>query len=501
MEEKKSEKYIIAFFILIFLLGLFIRFYLINLRPMSLDESTHWFFFLDRVYHGEYLYYFPDYHGFTSWYIAMIPLYFLELSLFSLRLMPVLFGSLTIFLFFFLRKEIGMPGAIFSSLFLAISPSFVYYSEILSQYPFLNFFMLLTFIFLVYFFKTFNKNYLYLFAVSCGLFFTIHENFIIFLFAIVSFAFLYYSFNFSGEKSISNLIKKKNLNYKTIAIALLLFGITIIIIMSCFFSNWESLFGFLTKFMFHFNKAVSINNRPFFYYFSTFYNIELFTFLFSFLSLFFIRKNNYFELFVFYWAATSFFIFSMISYKLPWIFTAVLIPMYVLSGIAVTNIYRKIKHSSVYKLLFILFFIALFSVTLYKTVDLTYFNHSSDPDKNPLNLAGTTYDQYRLVKDLDFYFSNRTNVSVLIASAHAWPIPYYIRDNNITLVNSSADRDSVLNLSEYYDDFEIIFINNITHYNPLSLDKLATYEIRPGVYLDMLKSKVYHANKSEHLNI
>ncbi len=77
------------------------------------------------------------------------PLFYLMLRLwgllfgfddFSLRLLPVLFGTMTIFVtYFFIRKLINSQTAIIVSLFLATSPLHVYYSQELRMYPVVTF--------------------------------------------------------------------------------------------------------------------------------------------------------------------------------------------------------------------------------------------------------------------------------------------------------------------------------------------------------------------------
>src|SRR3989344_1865921 len=134
-----KNKKLLAIFIIIILLALFLRVYKLNLKPMHHDEGTHWYFFINKIYHGISPDYLPDFHGFTSWYLGSIPLFLFGLSIFSLRLMTAIIGAA----------------------FIAVSPSLTYYSRHLSQYPYILFFLILTIVLFIKFLENHKEIFLY----------------------------------------------------------------------------------------------------------------------------------------------------------------------------------------------------------------------------------------------------------------------------------------------------------------------------------------------------
>lgn len=104
-------------------------------RPLHTDEAVHAIKLGDFIEHGRYTYDPQDYHGPTMYY-ATIPLAKLrgerttqELTVTTMRLVPVFFGIALIGLLLAAPDALGKAGAAWAALLTAVSPMMVYYSR------------------------------------------------------------------------------------------------------------------------------------------------------------------------------------------------------------------------------------------------------------------------------------------------------------------------------------------------------------------------------------
>jgi uncharacterized protein (TIGR03663 family) len=120
----------------ILLVGAFLRFYDLALKPMHHDEGVNGFFLQRLVKDGIYNYDPSNYHGPTLYYLTLASTSFNSffygksgLSTVAVRIVPALFGVATIWLVLCLRRHIGSIGALAAAALLAVSPGAVYMSR------------------------------------------------------------------------------------------------------------------------------------------------------------------------------------------------------------------------------------------------------------------------------------------------------------------------------------------------------------------------------------
>jgi len=478
MNKEMSQKTFLIIFILIVIIGGFLRFYHFDLKPLHHDEGTSWYY-INIIYSNQPLIYDPLFHGFANWYLAVIPIFLFGLSIFTLRIMAVFLSFIAIFFFYYLKKYLGTISTLITALFFAISPTFIYYSRQLSQYPFFIFFLFITFILLILYLNKFKNIYLYLFSIALALLFTSHDWALIFLAALISFIFFAYYFDFTDEL-VKNKIKSTltKIDKTALIFAGLLFIYTVMLIMTNFFTNFHNLFSYLASFNFHFERTYNEigHNKSFFYYLTTFWPIEIYAILGSILAVYFF-KREIFSIFVGYWVLFSFFIFSMIPYKIPWIFIIVLLPMYILAGLTVKELFNRINNRKKYKIILISILILLFLLTLYNTINLNYLNPINKD--NVLNYVGPTNDFNRLINDI---FGNLNKDSkILVAAESYWPLPFYLRNNSTKYIDAKDD------LKPYYVEYNLFIIDQDKSFDNTILSEVGTYELRYGYYIKILK--------------
>ena len=159
-------------FLLIFLLGLLLRVLLPDLKLFHHDEAIHAWYSYNLITLGEYQYD-PAYHGPLLYYLTGIVFLLFQDSDLTARLLPAVFGTAVIPLFWFLFREgwLSLTHALFAGLFYAVSPSMVYFSRFLRHDIFQLFFTALLLVSLLVYLDRSDRRFALLAAISaaCGL--------------------------------------------------------------------------------------------------------------------------------------------------------------------------------------------------------------------------------------------------------------------------------------------------------------------------------------------
>ncbi len=133
----------------ILLVGAFLRFYDLALKPLHHDEGVNGFFLQRLVKEGVYHYDPSNYHGPTLYYLTLVSTSVNSffhgnsgLSTVAVRLVPALFGVATIWLVLCLRRHIGSLGSLAAAALLAVSPGAVFMSRYFIHESLFTFFTL-----------------------------------------------------------------------------------------------------------------------------------------------------------------------------------------------------------------------------------------------------------------------------------------------------------------------------------------------------------------------
>ncbi|MCO4793866.1 MAG: TIGR03663 family protein [Bacteriovoracaceae bacterium] len=136
-KESENKNYYWILYGLIVTLGIFFRFYLIGERPFHHDES------LNAIY-GRYFYAHPSTHFYKydpmlhgPFLYNLYPFFYqiLGATKSSARIVMALFGSFLIFVPFFFRSKISKNTLFLSTLFIASSPTLIYWSRFVRHDP------------------------------------------------------------------------------------------------------------------------------------------------------------------------------------------------------------------------------------------------------------------------------------------------------------------------------------------------------------------------------
>ena len=221
----------LALYTLILLLAIFTRFYILDARVMSHDESLHTYFSYVFYQEGNFEHT-PLMHGPLLFEVNALIYAIFGANDFTARIYPATLGILLVLSPILFRRWLGRETALIACLLLLISPITLYYNRyIRHDTPVLFFAVVLLWSILMYLEESgsqkFRNRYLYLLAISLLLCFASKENTFIYLGIFSSYFFLFWIFRVI-EKYVGISVRRA---FSLLLLAIVL-GIFVSILMS-----------------------------------------------------------------------------------------------------------------------------------------------------------------------------------------------------------------------------------------------------------------------------
>ncbi|MBU0758714.1 MAG: TIGR03663 family protein [Nanoarchaeota archaeon] len=464
-------------FLMIILFSILVRFYSLDNIPLHHDEAVYYSHYAKPIMQtGSARYLGTEYHGLFIHYIVALSMMIFGKSVWAMHFPAALFGVLTICLLIFLKEHIGKIGVLVSAAFLAVSPTFVFYSRRYQPHSFYIFFLLLFLIQMLRFVKEFKVKDLYLLSVLLAVLINIYETIVVELFIAGLFCYVYLFLKKEETKTIVQKIRR--IKFMNVLLAIGIFVLVFSIIHTCLFfriTNFGPLFNAFTDIS---QKTVSTgHNKPFFYFILLAMKIEIGALIAGTLGFLFFRKKD-FSVFVIFFTIMNTLIFSLISYKTNWMLTLVLFPWIILAGIAADFIFSKYHKA---RFFFVMFITLLIGINLFFSIQQNHV-YANDFDKNKIGYVETSIDVDRLMEDLAEMGADK-ETRILVTLSDSWPLPYYLEKYADEYIK--VDK---LDFDEYPDyDIYIAEENQIDRL-PQGFDK-QRYELRENYYLVLLKRK------------
>ncbi len=181
-----SFKYL---FLAIFLLGLFLRLYALDLKLLHHDEAVHAWFAYKLVTEGTYTYD-PMYHGPLLYFLTAGMFWIFGDSDLVARILPALFGAAIIPLIYAIYRlgYLDQRQTLIAALLVAISPNLIYFSRFLRHDIFQLFFTVLILVALLAYIERGKLRYALLAGLAIGGGMTLKEDMPIFLIVLILFA-------------------------------------------------------------------------------------------------------------------------------------------------------------------------------------------------------------------------------------------------------------------------------------------------------------------------
>jgi len=355
----------------ILIVGAFLRLYHLSLVPLHHDEGVNGNFLVTLVREGKYTYNPENYHGPTLYFFsAVIPWvarFFggkafgdnYGLTTFNIRLVTAAFGIGTIWLVLLLRKRIGTIGALAAAGLIAISPGAVYLSRYFIHESLFVFFTLGIVVAALKFYDSRRAAYLILAAISAALMVATKETWIIngpvLLIALIT-TNVYFRLRemLAGRRSewplgerLRQTIERFGGPVPLATVALTAFAVFItvnVLFYSSFFTNYPKGVSDAMQTLRFWSHRTHEHEHPFLQYFEWLRQMESPLLLLGGVgaALAVWRGDNRLAVFVSQWAFGLLVAYSLVGYKTPWISLNFIVPLAIIGGYALEQLYRRV---------------------------------------------------------------------------------------------------------------------------------------------------------------
>ena len=462
--EMSSRVWLIAS-LSILAVAAFVRLYALDLKPLHHDEGVNGFFLTNLYRDGVYHYDPENYHGPTLYFFALAiaklkALIFRDsgLSTDAVRLVPVLFGIATVWLALRLRRYIGTIGALTASALIALSPGNVYISRYFIHEAQFVFFTLALVIAALRYRETADPVYLLLASISAALLFATKETAFISV-AVLGLAWAVTALYMRLVKRPASVPweKKRSRNRKSktgrhsqaahvdslarfggasnvalmMGLALALFIFINILFYSSFFTYWAGVGGAIESVKIWAKTGTKQHaDHGWYAYLKWLMQEEAPLLMLGVVGAFFalIRRRNRFAIFAGAWAFGILAAYSLIPYKTPWLMLNFIVPLAIIAGYAVNEIYDSGK-SSLTRLPALVIIAAALIVCGTQSFMLNFRHY--DDDQYPYVYAHTYREFIPLVSEIDRLAERAgtgKQTGVTITAREYWPLPWYLRD-------------------------------------------------------------------------
>ena len=165
----------IVIFVGVILLAFITRFYLLEARVMSHDESLHTYYSW-RLYRGLGYEHSPMMHGPLQFHMVALSYFLFGSSDLTSRIPAVLFSIATIWMVWYWRRYLGKWGSLIAGFLLVISPYMLYYGRYVRNESFVGLSGILMLYAMLRHLEVGGKKYLLLLAGALCLHFTTKET-------------------------------------------------------------------------------------------------------------------------------------------------------------------------------------------------------------------------------------------------------------------------------------------------------------------------------------
>jgi uncharacterized protein (TIGR03663 family) len=407
-------------------LGLFLRLYLLDLKPPHFDEGINGWFVDQLISQGFYKYDPTNYHGPFHFYLLFFFKILFGRNLYALRLPSVLFGLASVFLLTKFQPYIGRFASRTAAFFAAISPAMIFYSRYSIHESELLFFSMLS-VLGFFRFQT-QKDRVSLWQIGIGLagMIVTKETFLIhiicFVIALACVSIYEKIFPKVGSIDKNSIIAAKF----TLNDIYIVASVSILIIASLysgFFMNSRGLTDFIKSFALWFQTGEQGNGqqKPFIYWLTLMWRYEWASLvgLAACIRLFWPIKRQVRIIGVF--GVGVFLAYSLVPYKTPWCILNLLWPFLLVLGYTLSEV--QVKPAT------FLFILLLGCIDIRRSYELN-FKHFTD-ENEPYVYVQTFQDIMTINQKVRNILRRNLSIrskpfNILLESS--WPIPWLFGD-------------------------------------------------------------------------
>jgi len=200
----------------VILLTFLTRFYDLESRVMSHDESLHTYFSW-LLYRGQGYEHTPMMHGPLQFHLLALTYFIFGVNDFTSRIPAVLFSIATVWMVWYWRRYLGKTGALVAAFLMVISPYMLYYGRYVRNEAYAGLAGILLLFAILRFLETGGKRYLYMVTAALLIHFTAKETAFIYAAQALLFLGIYFVVQVTN-----NSWEGKERHYRSFLIALIL---------------------------------------------------------------------------------------------------------------------------------------------------------------------------------------------------------------------------------------------------------------------------------------
>jgi len=481
------------------------------LNPFHHDEGVNGFFTTNLVRQGVYTYDPANYHGPSLYYFALASEVLFGLTTEAMRLVPVLFGLLLVVLVFPLRRYLGPVATLSAAGLLALSPGEVYVSRYFIHEMLLASLSLALVVASVFYLDRREPKHLLAGAVAAALLFATKETGIItvavLLIAVIVGHFyvrwrrpqrrrargarpsprkksvwidgVEYRATTADEPAEGPLgtLSRAGIPAEHVAGAAVVFLVIYVLLYSSFFTNFpQGLVDSLATFTIWAQHGESTQVQPFTKYLEWMTPLDLPILALGVVGgvIAAIQARDRLWVIIGLWAAGITVAYSIIQYKTPWIIVNMLVPLALLAGLAVSELWRSRFRLGVPVVLG-----TAIAMSGYQAIDLNFSRY--DDQTESYVYVHSTRDMLNLVDAIEttaVRAGTGQDTGIVFMTPDYWPLPWYFRDY-----------PKAGFFGEIVDTQEAMIVANVNQEADLAptiagkYDRVGQYNLRPGIDL------------------
>lgn len=421
----------------------------LSAKVLHHDEGVNGLFMVSLFRNGYYHYDPANYHGPTLYYAGLVTTTLnaliygkAGLNTFAIRLVTVIFGLGVVWLFFCLRRQLGTFGAVAAAVLAAVSPGMVFFSRYFIHEILFVFFSLGVVVAWLRFKETAEPKYLMLASASLALLGATKETWIItvvvWLLALLC-AEIYLRLRkrpaadvtARGQTVAAQQSQPSQSEWSAARLyttAALVFLAVWVLFYSSFFTNFQQgLYDSVRTYGYWFKTGRTDDVHDYWTYFDWLSRVELPALALGFLGVIvaLVKARSRFAVFTAFWSLGILAAYSLVPYKTPWLQLSIVLPLIIMAGYVLGQMYERWKARAVPVLLVAL--AAAFS--LYQAIETSFSRY--DDETAVYSYAHSKRDLLNLVNEIDMIAAGNAagrNIGIVVMSPEHWPLPWYLRD-------------------------------------------------------------------------
>lgn len=199
----------------------------------------------------------------------------------------------------------------------------------------------------------------------------------------------------------------------------------------------------------------------------------------------FLKPKHRFAMFAGLWGFGLFIAYTIIPYKTPWLALSFLLPMCIIAGYAIGELFRA--NNILQKVLGGILAVTATGVLVFQTYELNFVRY--DDNDMPYIYAHTSREFLEMIRQIEYYAEKSgrgREATIEIVSPDYWPMVWYMRDyKKANFHGALVDANtSEMIVAKTHDQDEEVIKRYSAHYK-----YIGTYALRPGVDLMLLVKK------------